>query len=128
MVASCQIHWEKATNWTIYRYQGHRAFQITVDSLKNYERIELDQDSMSAFVDSAHLLHPNGPVAWMGGYIATCDLDGVVRKVDLSKYGGFFFDEKTGAYYELPFSKSEQWISFLHEHYLSLTRRLSPQR
>ena len=41
-------------------------------------------------------MHPNGPVAWMGGYIATCDLDGVVRKVDISKYGGFFFDEKTG--------------------------------
>ena len=122
--ASCQeLHWKDATNWTLYRYQGHRIFKIPVDSLNGYDSLPLDQDSITDFMDSVQILHPRGPVAWMGGYIATCKLNGVVRKVELSNYGGFFFDEKSRTYYTLPPEKSENWIAYLQLKYLSLTRK-----
>lgn len=78
---------------------------------------------MAVFLASVQTLHPQGPVSWMGGYIATCKLDGTIRKEELSNYGGFFFDEKTRAYYQIPAVKSEEWLSFIQQNYLNLTRR-----
>jgi len=121
--ASCQLHWEEATNWTLYRYQGHRLFKISLDSLKHYDSLALNQDSMAVFLASVQTLHPDGSVSWMGGYIATCKLDGTIRKVELSNYGGFFYDEKTKVYYQIPAVKSEDWLSFIQQNYLNLTRR-----
>jgi len=123
-IASCQkLYWKDATNWTLYRYQGHRLFKIPLDSLQSYDHLSLDQDSILAFMDSVQLLNPKGAVAWMGGYIATCKLNGIVRKVEFSNYGGFFFDEKTRTYYTLPSEKTEDWITYLQQQYLSLTRK-----
>jgi hypothetical protein len=122
-VASCQLHWDKANDWTLYRYQGHRLFKIPLDSLNRYGSIVLNQDSMAVFLASVQTLRPKGPVAWMGGYIATCKLNGAVRKVELSNYGGFFYDEKTKAYYQIPAVKSEDWLSYIQECYLNLTRK-----
>jgi hypothetical protein len=127
-VASCQLHWEKATNWTLYRYQGHRLFKIPVDSLNHYDTLALNQDSMAVFLDSAQTLHPEAPVAWMGGYIATCNLNGVIRKVELSNYGGFFYDEKTKVYYQIPAVKSEDWLSYIQQCYLNLTKKEAPTK
>jgi hypothetical protein len=121
--ASCQLHWEKTTNWTLYHYQGHRLFKIPIDSLNQYGSLLMSQDTMVAFLDSVKTLHPEGPVAWMGGYIATCKLDGVIRKVDLSVYGGFFYDEITKTFYELPSEKREEWLSYIQQCYLSLTKK-----
>jgi hypothetical protein len=123
IVASCQLHWEKATNWTLYRYQGHRLFKIPIDSLSNYDSSALNQDSMAVFLASARTLHPEGPVSWMGGYISTCKLDGVVRKVELSNYGGFFYDEKTRVYYQIAAVKSADWLSYIQQNYLNLTKK-----
>jgi hypothetical protein len=125
MAASCQLHWEKTTNWTLYRYQGHGLFKIPLDSLNKYDNFPMNQDSMAAFLDSVKTLHPEGPVAWMGGYIAPCKLDGVIRKVDLSTYGGFFYDEITKTFYELPLEKRQGWLSYIQQCYLSLTRKAS---
>jgi hypothetical protein len=122
-VASCQLHWEKATDWVIYRYQGHQLFKIPLDSLNHFDTLELNHDSMTAFLTSVQVLHPETPIAWMGGYIATCKLNGSVRKVELSNYGGFFYDEKTKTYYKIASERSEDWVSFLEQCYLNLTRR-----
>jgi hypothetical protein len=59
----------------------------------------------------------------MGGYIATCKLDGSLRKVELSNYGGFFYDEKTKVYYQIPAAKSEDWLSYIQQNYLTLTKK-----
>src|SRR5580698_3904672 len=77
--ASCQPNWKNATGWTLYHYQGHRLFKIPLDSLDQYQTYPLNQDSMAVLLDSVKTLHPEGPVAWMGGYIATCKLDGSIR-------------------------------------------------
>jgi hypothetical protein len=122
-VASCQLQWGKATNWTLYRYQGHRLFKIPLDSLRQYDSLALNQDSMAVFLNSAQTLHPEASVAWMGGYIATCKLNGIDRKVELSNYGGFFYDEKTRTYYKITEGKSEDWLFYLQQCYLNLTRK-----
>ena len=122
-VASCQLHWEKSKEWTLYRYQGHRLFKIPLDSLQSFDSSPLDKDSMAIFLDTFKSLHPEAPIAWMGGYIATCKLDGVIRKIEISNYGGFFFDEKTKSYFELPLDKRERWQDYLQQTYLDLTRR-----
>ena len=122
-VASCQLHWERGTNWKLYRYQGHRLFKIPIDSLSNYDNLVLNQDSMAVLLASVQNLHPDGPVSWMGGYIATCQLGSTIRKVEISNYGGFFYDEKTRAYYQISAAKSEDWLSYIQQNYLNLTKR-----
>ena len=82
---------------------------------------------MAVFMGSAQALHPEAPMPWMGGYIATCKLDGTIRKVELSNYGGFFYDEKTRVYYQIPAIKSEDWLSYIQQNYLNLTRREFPK-
>ena len=44
---------------------------------------------MVVFLDSVQTLHPEAPIAWMGGYIATCKLNGTVRKVELAIMAAF---------------------------------------
>lgn len=124
-MASCQLQWKKSNEWTLIRYQGHRLFKIPLDSLKTYDSSPLNQDSMAIFLDTLNILHPEAPIAWMGGYIATCKLDGVIRKIEISNYGGFFFDDKTKTYYELPPNIRERWLDYLQQSYLDLTRRHS---
>jgi hypothetical protein len=122
-IASCQIRWDKATDWTIYRYQGHRLFKISLDSLTGYDSKSLNQDSVADYLDSVQIMASEGQITWMGGYIATCKLDGNIRKVELSNYGGFFFDEKTRKFYQISPDKSEAWTFYLQQCYLDLTRK-----
>jgi hypothetical protein len=72
---------------------------------------------MTAFVNSAKVFESKTPLIWMGGYLATCRLGGAIRKVELSVYGGYFYDEKTGEYYKLSAEKTDAWISFLQDSY-----------
>lgn len=56
----------------------------------------------------------------MGGYLATYNLGGALRKVDISSYGGYFYDEKTGTYYQMPIEKIDAWLEFLRNSYTNL--------
>jgi hypothetical protein len=119
LMASCQVHWDQASNWTLYSYQGHHLFTIPIDSLKLYDHQAMNQDSMTEFVKSAKVLKSKTALIWMGGYLATCKLGGITRKVELSIYGGYFYDDKTGSYYQLPDEKTDAWISFLQNSYIA---------
>ena len=120
VMASCQVHWQEASDWTMYSYQGYLALKLPADSLKQYKHLRMNQDSMMAFVTSAQRLARKDPFVWMGGYIATCNLDGTLRKIDLSSYGGFFYDEKSSTYYQMSPEKTDSWLSFLKNSYLIL--------
>src|SRR5215469_14099862 len=113
ILASCQVHWGQASDWKLYEYQGHRIFKLPVDSLKLYRSLTMNQDSMALFINSATVLHLKAPLVWMGGYVATCRVGGTDRKVDLSRYGGYFYDEKTSTYYQLPTEKIDAWLAFV---------------
>jgi hypothetical protein len=121
--ASCQVHWDQSSNWTLYQCEGYRVFSIPVDSLKFYGSSPVNQDSMAHFVKSATVLNTKAPLAWMGGYVATCKLNGALRKVEISSYGGYFFDEKSSAYYQLPISEIDAWLSFIQSSYLTLVKK-----
>ena len=123
LMASCQVHWEQASKWKIYSYQGYRLLRLPVDSLEQFKTLDLNQDSMAAFVLSAKPFEGKTPLIWMGGYIATCNLNGTVRKIDLSSYGGYFYDEKTSSYYQMPEEKIDAWLSFLKNSYMTLVTK-----
>jgi hypothetical protein len=122
LLGSCQVHWDHASDWKLYQYDGHRIFTIPIDSLKTYNSLSMDQDSMAIFVRSAKYLDTKAPLVWMGGYVATCSIGGALRKVELSRYGGYFFDEKTSAYYQLPTEKIDAWLAFIQNSYLAFIK------
>ena len=122
IISSCQVHWGDANDWTLYQYQGHRLFKISVDSLKSFNSRPLNLDSVTSYLSSADILRPKAPVSWMGGYLVTCKLNGEVRKIEFSNYGTFFFDEKYKTYYQLSANNAEAWNACLQNQYLSLVR------
>jgi hypothetical protein len=83
----------------------------------------MNQDSMTYFVKSAAVLNTKMPLAWMGGYVATCKINGTFRKIEISRYGGYFYDEKSGTYYQLPVDKIDAWLSFFQDSYLALVTK-----
>jgi hypothetical protein len=123
--ASCQVRWNQSSNWTLYQCDGYRVFAIPVDSLKFYGSSLVNQDSMAYFIKSATVLNTKAPLAWMGGYVVTCKLDGALRKVEISSYGGYFYDEKSSVYYQLPIEKIDAWLSFIQDSYLTLVKKSS---
>ena len=125
IISSCQIRWAKTTEWKLYAFEGNDQFKVPIDSLYNLDTLMLNQDSMASYLMSAEIKHPTAPTVWLGGYIATCRLNGTVRKVEISNYGGFFFDEKTKAYYHVTADKIEFWNSYLQGAFLTLARKLS---
>ena len=78
---------------------------------------------MGHYLSDIQVKHPNGATRWMGGYIATCEYDGMLRKVVFSNYGGFFFDQTTGGYYQLPEGKIDDWLSFLQNSYITMINK-----
>jgi hypothetical protein len=123
--ASCQVHWDQSSNWTLYQYDGYRVFAISADSLKTLGSSPMNQDSMAYFIKSATILNTKAPLAWMGGYITTCTVNGRLRKVEISRYGGYFYDEKSSTYYQLPTEKIDAWLAFMQDAYLKLVTRQS---
>jgi hypothetical protein len=122
LTSSCQVHWEKTTNWKLYRYQGNELFSISLDSLYSFQYIPLAQDTMDNYMSQVKIKYPKAATRWMGGYVATCQSDGGLRKVVLSNYGGFFYDQKANAYYQLPSEKIDDWLSFLQTSYLTMIK------
>ena len=123
LTSSCQVHWDKTTDWKLYRYQGNDLFSISLDSLHSFQNIPLAQDSMNNYLSGVAIKHPKAATHWMGGYIATCQSDVGLRKVVLSNYGGFFYDQKAGAYYQLPTEKIDDWLSFLQTSYITMIKK-----
>jgi len=120
LTTSCQVNWNKTSNWTLYRYQGHGLFSISIDSLHSFQNIPLSQDSIQFFLSQVAIKHPRANTQWMGGYIVTCQIEGSLRKVVISNYGGFFYDQLTKSYYQIPTEKIDDWLSFIQNAYLNM--------
>jgi hypothetical protein len=123
LTSSCQVHWDNTTDWKLYRYQGNELFSISLDSLHSFQNITLAKDSMNNYLSGVTIKHPKAATRWMGGYIATCQSGGASRKVVISNYGGFFYDQKAGAYYQLPTEKIDDWLSFLQTSYMTMIKK-----
>jgi hypothetical protein len=124
VLVSCgQVQWNQSSDWTIYKIQVHDIFKVPIDSLNSPDTLHLNKDTIESYLSSLELIHPKGPITWMGGYIATCKIDGIRRKIELSNYGGFFYDENTNEFYRVSKEKIDSWVDFLQNSYLTLLKR-----
>jgi len=117
--AQGQVIWKKAHSWKLYN-TGDSSFVISLDSLNGHKYYQLNPDSMMYFLDSVTLLPNDIQPAWMGVYLTTCVIDGEIRKVLISYYAGFFYDDKSRRYYQLASSKKNDWRNYLDACLISI--------
>ena len=91
--------WHESDNWRLY------------DGRHKYR--SLNEDSMRAFMAHPTRIPAGKQPRWKGVYQASCELDEVTRKVDLSADGTFFFDEFTRAYYLMAPEIQKAWAAYL---------------
>ena len=109
-----QISWKNAKDWRIYKMPSYIGLRVSLDSLPAYKYKSLDIDRMSIFLKNLQEIKNINPV-WTGLYVASCELDNKKRKLLFSRYGGFFFDESSKSYYQIPENLRQEWIDFLNE-------------
>lgn len=67
-------------------------------------------------MNKAKQLHKAADAAWMGAYLVSYQLaDGKPRKLIVSTYGGFMFDECTKTFWELPAFLRDDWREYWEE-------------
>lgn len=119
---SQDINWKDAKNWRLYDLRDGSAFNYSLDTLKNFKSIQLDYDTMHIFLSDVVEWPKNKSSLWMGLYVATCELpEREIQKIEISVYGGFFYDDLTKSYFQLPSSDRDDWL----DYFSSNSRRLS---
>ena len=108
-----EVNWQKATNWTIYNVQNRNIWSLPVDSLAQFSHTKLNNDSMRLFLANITVISPKENPIWMGLYAATCIVDNIKRKIEISTYGGFFYDDYGKKYYQIPPNIQKDWLNFL---------------
>jgi hypothetical protein len=113
-----ELDWQKANNWKIYSINQFAVFNYPPDTLKNFRSVDLNDDTIKSFLIKVRKLSKEESPVWMGLYFLTCQiLNEPVRKVEVSVYGGFFYDEFTKTYYELPEEIRGSWLDYLSINY-----------
>src|ERR1700681_881846 len=111
-----EIHWDKTKNWKLYDIHDDNAFQYSLDTLKHFKCLKLDDSTMHNYLKQAVTWPKEKKSLWMGLYVTTCEIEnGKTRKIDISVYGGFFFDEKEKTYYALPTAIKDDWLQYIHD-------------
>src|SRR5580692_2230189 len=87
------VNWPQTSHWRLYKIRGSVQFSISADSLNLLKNYQLRSDSMVYFLHSADPFPSTTRPTWMGGAVATCLYDGKIRKILISSYGGFFYDQ-----------------------------------
>lgn len=109
-----KMDWGKSTDWKLYDIHTTKAFAYSSDTLQNFKSIELSQDSMQTFLKELTETSKDDSPVWMGFYVVSCKLqDGILRKIDISVYGGFFYDEKSKTIFQLTKMLSNEWLDYL---------------
>ncbi len=115
---SQNIDWNRTYNWRLYKINSRLGFGYSLDTLHNFKSIMLNNDTVQNYLQSVSVIPLEKTPVWMGAYIASCQLsDGTVRKIEIGKYGGFFFDEIEKKYYELPLTIRKEWLNYLSDTY-----------
>lgn len=110
-----QIDWGKTTHWKIYKVPGPIIFQIPIDSLTRLNSQALRKDSILMYIGNSKILPDSIKPVWMGGWVATYELSGEVHKIQISAYGGFFYDQTSGRYYEIPMEMRDEWMTYINQ-------------
>jgi hypothetical protein len=110
-----QVNWKETRDWKVYNPGRLNIFTVPVDSLVYLPSRALARDSIRQFLDSVKALPSAVRPAWMGGFLVSCVSHGEVRKIEVSSYGGFFYDKGSKAYYQLPAEKKDIWFTYLND-------------
>lgn len=105
--------WQQSSQWTLYNVRGAKFYKVAPDSLDNYNHRHLNDDSMRAFLSGSSTLPADNPPMWMGAFVASCIIDNQRHKIDISSYGGFFFDETDKKYYSVTQKNQKDWLNYL---------------
>ena len=107
------IDWAATTNWKLYDIKAKSAFGWPVDTLQHIKYIALNEDTMRVFLRTTTPLPLNRRPVWMGYYVASCRLpDGKSLKIEVSQYGGFFYEQSQSRYYEVGLPLRRNWLNF----------------
>lgn len=108
------VQWSKTTNWKIYEGEGFKVFSYPVDTLKNLRSKILETDSIQYYIEQAQSIAKERTPVWMGSYLASYESpDGKTNKVEVSVYGGFFYDQTSGKYFEIRKELSANWMKYI---------------
>jgi len=118
------IDWQKTSDWKMYKVNDDGGLGFSVDSLRRLPFVQIKGDSILNFIKQAEIWPKEKTSIWMGAYYVTCQLDGSIRKIDISVYGGFFYEELTHRYYQIPDYLRNGWMSWL----VSLKRRVNEKQ
>ena|SRR5450631_3664451 len=106
--------WENTKDWKLYDINRPDQFNISVDSLVHFRHVLLNSDSMINFVKSVSIISDLRRPVWMGFYVISYTIEnGAIEKIEAGQYGGYFYDEKTKKYYELPLEIRKDWLNYL---------------
>jgi len=108
------INWQQTSHWRLYKIKGSVQFSISADSLFLFKNYQLRSDSMSYFLHSTDPFPADARPTWMGGVVATCLYDGKIRKILISSYGGFFYDQTSGTFFQLPAQMKDDWLQYIN--------------
>jgi hypothetical protein len=116
-----QVIWKETKDWKIYNVNSRSMIRIGLDSLSKLRSYRLNPDTVQAFLHSViEIPKDTTPTAWMGGVLATCSYHGKIRKVQISSYGGWFFDQETKTYFEVPKDQATEWYSYVSNCLVSI--------
>lgn len=106
-------NWRNTKNWKLYNIHTKNGFSYSIDTLRFFKNVPLNEDTMKAFLDSVSEIPLDKTPVWMGYYISSCQLnDGTTVKIVVSQYGGFFYAEHEKRYYQLPSFLRSNWLNF----------------
>ena len=108
------IKFQTPNNWQLYDIHKSGSLRYSVDTLKTFNHIDLPGDSMLYFLKNIKAWPKDQSAAWMGTFIASCEINKELRKIDISVYGGFFYDEHDKQYYEIPKAIRNDWMDYLN--------------
>lgn len=117
IVATAQeINWKHTKNWKLYKLNSRAAFSYPADTLHHFESCSLNDDTIRGFLSTASAWPKEKKTVWIGLLIASYETENnQLHKITISNYGGFFIDDATGKYYEVPERVREEWMNYLND-------------
>jgi len=106
-------NWSDKSEWTLYDTKGAKFYNIKVDTLHQLPHCKLDNDTMKSFLNQATVLPSNKIPAWMGAYVVSYTYQHKTRKIDISTYSGFFYDESLQTFFQIDAEKQKRWHDYL---------------
>ncbi len=100
-------------NWKLYNYFRFKALSLPLDSIKQYQLISLNDIQIRRMLLDAEIM--NGPtknIQWMGLHTVTHQYQNKERKMEVSYYGGFVYDDTTKSYYEVNENVRDEWQNY----------------